>query len=153
MVAGTASGYLLGCGAPLNATETVASNRAAAPVPCAGGIPYDLTGFDELDAMAYIERPDADATTATAPLEIEWLAKLAREEIQPPLSKHYCQMGVTRLVVDFIRPVEDDAVAAITQRALYRWVSDDMGTGWQIEAIGQKNHCARRASSEEPSCL
>lgn len=121
-------------------------------VTCAGGMPFTLDEFEAQDPMIYIDAPDNDATRATAPLEIAWLAQLARGEILPPVVKRYCQMGATQMVVEMTHPVEDDAVMALTMRAIYRWTADEHGTGWQIAEVGTRQRCARGRSIETKQC-
>lgn len=121
-------------------------------VACEGGIPFSLEGFETQDPMVYIEAPDSDATRATAPLEIAVLAQLARSEILPPVMKRYCQMGATQMVVEMTHPVEDDAVMALTLRAIYRWVADEAGVGWQIAEVGTRQQCARGRNAETNLC-
>lgn len=122
------------------------------PMDCAGGVPFTLDGYDPVDPMIYIDAPDSDAVRATAPLEAAWLAQLARGEILPPVVKRYCQMGATQMVVEMTHPVEDDAVSAVTLRAIYRWVADDAGVGWQIAAVGTQQQCARGRTEDGGLC-
>lgn len=121
-------------------------------VACEGGIPFNLEGFETQDPMVYIEAPDSDATRATAPLEITLLAQLARSEILPPVVKRYCQMGATRMVVEITHPVEDDAIMALTQRAIYRWAAEEAGVGWQISEVGTQQQCARGRDAKTNQC-
>lgn len=122
------------------------------PVGCAGGVPFTLDGFEAQDPMIYIDAPDSDAGRATAPLETAWLAQLARGEILPPVVKRYCKMGATQMVVEMIHPVEDDAVMAVTLRAIYRWVADEAGVGWQIAEVGTQQQCARGRNEDGGLC-
>lgn len=126
---------------------------AGAALACSGPLPLTLEGFEPGDAMIFVDAPDMDIIRATAPLEIGLTASLSREEIQPPLSKTYCQIGATRMVVEMTQTVEDDAIFALTQRAIYRWVADVSGTGWQIAEIGTRQHCARARNEETNLCL
>ena len=123
------------------------------PLACAGGVPFTLTGYDRLDPLIYIEAPDGDAARATAPLEAALLAQFARGEILAPVVKRYCQMGATQMVVEITHPVEDDAVMAMTLRAIYEWRTDAAQTGWQIADVGIRQHCARGQETEEGPCL
>jgi hypothetical protein len=123
------------------------------PIACAGGAPFTLVEYDRLDPMTYIEAPDSDPVRATASLEAALMAQFARGEILAPVVKRYCQMGVTGMVVEITHPVEDDAVMAMTMRAIYEWRTDAAGTGWQIADVGIRQDCARGKDIQGGPCL
>jgi hypothetical protein len=56
--------------------------------------------------MFYIEVPDPDVIRATGPVETSLASRLTQEDISPPLSKSYCAIGMTRMIVDYAYPVE-----------------------------------------------
>lgn len=128
------------------------SNAITVPV-CEGQWPLTLEGFETLDAMRYLDMPDQDAMRATTAIELELSLKLGREEIAPPLVKSYCQIGLTRMVVEFFVPFEDDAILGDVTRAIYRWSTDgDMPAGWQISKIGKRNVCVRSRNQTTGLC-
>jgi hypothetical protein len=120
---------------------------------CAGDTSLALNGFEQMNPDIFIEAPDMDVVRATLPVEIDLTAMLVRQDIRPPLRKTYCNIGIQTMVVDYDYPVEDDAVASVTRRSLYGWIADERGTGWQINAIGTRQNCARDRSPETGLCL
>lgn len=127
--------------------------KRVAPNPvCEGDLFSTLSGFEHGDPYAVIEAPDMDLVRASLPVEIELTARLAREEIRPPLTKTYCKLGIRTLVIDYDYPVEDDAVSSVTQRTVYGWSADDRGTGWQIEALGTRMNCLRGHDPDTGTC-
>ena len=114
---------------------------------------FDLAGFELLDPTMIADLPDADLVRATSALEATFTSKLIREEIIGPLIKAYCQIGVRRMVVDFIHPVEDDTISYIIVRAIYHWSSVDNLDGWQIFKWGQKTVCARGRERKTSLCI
>ena len=57
------------------------------------------------------------------------------------------------MIVDYVYPVEDDAVASVTLRTVYQWVSEAAAPGWQISAVGEKYICARARDDKTSLCL
>ncbi|GAB5454760.1 MAG: hypothetical protein Hens2KO_09890 [Henriciella sp.] len=117
-------------GADISVPEPLPVTEAAtppAPQPLCEIDPSDpMTGFIAMDPMTFIDAPDAEAVRATAPIE-HWLAgRLSREEIQAPLTKTFCQIGITDMVTEYHHPVaQDDAVIGITYRAIYTWSAEE----------------------------
>lgn len=121
---------------------------------CNLNVSDQMSGFAQMDVMAYIEAPDADPVRATVPIE-NWLAgQLARERINPPLLKTYCQIGLTDMVTDYQHAVEgDDAILGMNYRAIYTWNSDAEFPGWQLSRLGQRPGCARGRDDATNLCL
>ena len=138
---------------------TVISAQAEQPVstsestPCAVIMDRPLAGFTEQDALAFADLPDVDIVRVTSPFETYLTAKLIRGDIFPPLIKTYCQIGLTQMIVDYNHSIEDDAISAITYRAIYRWAAEADYPGWQIERLGERKHCARGRDQETNLCL
>jgi hypothetical protein len=112
-----------------------------------------LYGFVEQDAGAFLDMPDADLVRATSPVERQLTARLVQNEIQALLTKAYCEIGLTQMIVDYHHRVEDDAISAITIRTIYRWAAEADYPGWQIERLGEHQHCARGQDQETNLCL
>ncbi len=122
------------------------------PATCEVSAENLTAGFTQTDAMAFIDRPDADSVRATSAVETGLALRLAREEISAPLIKAYCQIGMTQMVVDYFHNVEDDAVRAVTVRTIYDWTINDEMPGWQLTQIGEHYHCARGTDPETLQC-
>lgn len=120
---------------------------------CEGEWPLSLEGFETLDAGLYLDLPDPIEIRAPFPIEMSLAGKLSGEEIIPPLVKSYCQIGVTRMVIEFFVPFEDDTILGEVHRAIYRWsTDDDTHVGWQIDELGKRHICARGKSKTTDLC-
>lgn len=119
---------------------------------CAGEQPFGLGGFTSIPAEAWIDVPDIDTVRVTSTIERWFSDRMSSGEIGAPLLKGYCQTGVSRLVVDYQHPVEDDAISAIVYRSIYRWNSEADPAGWQIESFGERPLCARGKVEGESRC-
>lgn len=122
------------------------------PQTCESNGVSTLNGYEVLDHSAYLDLPDPVTSRITANIEDSLILKLARGGISTPLTKTYCQMGVTRLVVDFTHPLEDDALSHQSLRSIYRWVIEGESAGWQIVELGEIFICARQHDSETGQC-
>ena len=113
-----------------------------------------MLGFATLDVMAWIDAPDSDPVRATAPIE-NWLAgQLGRDEIAAPLTKTYCQIGLTDMVTDYRYSVEgDDAIIGMSYRAIYIWNAKTEFPGWELSQLGQRSECARGRDEATGLCL
>ncbi|MFN3211993.1 MAG: hypothetical protein ACE37M_02700 [Henriciella sp.] len=113
-----------------------------------------MAGFKAKDRMVFIDAPDAEPVRATAPVE-HWLAgRLSREETPAPLTKSFCQIGITDMVIDYHHPViNDDALIGIAYRTIYSWNPEDEFPGWQLTGIGERFECARGKDEETELCL
>ena len=111
-----------------------------------------LAGFEARDPMEFIEAPDGFAARATAPFENSLVGKLAREQIQGPLTKTYCELGLMQMIVDYQHEVEDGAVRAVGYRTVYRWQAEAEFPGWELHQWGMKNVCARGKDEDTNLC-
>lgn len=110
---------------------------------CSLNQPSTLEGYRLLDHQVLIDMPDQIMSRATAPFEEGFTIKLIKGDISGPLTKSYCQIGVTRMVVDITYAVQDDSIAYVSTRAVYKWVAEADMIGWQIAELGEKFVCAR----------
>ena len=111
----------------------------------AGCSPYGvdpLEAFQLGDALEYVDLPDAETTRATSAVEAGFVAAMVAEEI-PGFAKTWCEIGISRAVVDFDVPVEDDAIGAKVTRAVYIWDAGADGPGWRLDQIGTRLVCAQ----------
>ncbi|MCG3268315.1 hypothetical protein [Yoonia sp. I 8.24] len=120
----------------------MAATVAAAQSPCHLTKPDRLAGFSSLDAMMFVDLPDPIATRATSTVESSFVDQVTREEISA-FSKTWCEIGLQTMVVDFEVPVEDDAVKSILTRAVYIWDTQMDPVGWRLDALGERQLCAR----------
>ncbi|MDO6591216.1 MULTISPECIES: hypothetical protein [Rhodobacterales] len=120
----------------------MAATTAAAQAPCHLTTPDRLAGFSSLDAMIFVDLPDPIATRATSTVESSFVDQVISEEISA-FSKTWCEIGLQTMVVDFEVPVEDDAVKSILTRAVYIWDTQMDPVGWRLDAIGERQLCAR----------
>lgn len=143
-LAGLSCCLLFGGGACAEPDASIAPSPLNALVEiCAGEQPFGLDGFTSISSEAWIDLPDTDTVRATSTIERWFSDRMINREIGAPLLKGYCQTGVSRLVVDYQHPVEDDAISAIVYRSIYRWNSEADPVGWQIESFGERPLCAR----------
>jgi len=121
---------------------------------CLFSVEAPMMGYQELDVLAFIDAPDGDSVRVTAPIE-NWLAgQLVRQTIAPPLSKTYCQISLTNLVVDYHHPVDgDDAISGIAYRSIYAWTAEAEFPGWELTQFGKLHVCARGKHEETGLCL
>ena len=113
-----------------------------------------MQGFTSMDVMTWIDVPDSDPVRATAPIE-NWLAgPLGRDEITAPLTKTYCQIGLTDMVTNYRHGVEgDDAIVGMTYRAIYIWNAETEFPGWELSQLGQRSECGRGRDEATGLCL
>lgn len=137
----------------VSALATAESTESVWIQTCSVDKPSTLSGYRPLDHERYLDLPDPIISRATAPLEESFTSKLVQGSIEAPLSKTFCQIGVTRLVVDMTYATLDDAISHQTTRAIYRWVVNDETAGWQISELGEKFHCARERDQRTNRCL
>lgn len=123
------------------------------PQTCALAGPSTIEEYNRLDHEIFRDAPDPIVSRATAPFEDSYTLKLSQGVISGTLTKTFCQIGATRLVVDMTYSVEDDSVSHITSRAIYDWVSNDETAGWQLSQLGQKSICARGRDVASKGCL
>ncbi|MEM1036729.1 MAG: hypothetical protein AAGI14_08220 [Pseudomonadota bacterium] len=139
----------------LEAPPVVETSALPAPPPLCDIDPNNpMAGFRAMDQMAFIELPDAEPVRATAPIEY-WLAgSLSRQDIPAPLTKSFCQIGITDMVTDYHHPVaDDDALIGIAYRAIYSWNAEAEFPGWQLTQLGERFECARGIDEESELCL
>ena len=120
---------------------------------CSLNSPSTMSGYERLDHDAYLDLPDPIVSRATGVIEDHFTMKLAKGVITEPLTKTYCQISVTRVVVDMTYATQDDAISHISTRAVYNWVTADEIAGWQIVQLGQKSICARGRNKTTQQCL
>lgn len=133
--------------------STLKSNTPTTIQTCSVNQPSTLDDYQRLDHEQYLDLPDPIISRATAPLEESFTTKLVQGSIAAPLSKTFCQISVTRLVVDVTYATLDDAISHTTTRAIYRWVASNDLAGWQIAELGEKFHCARERHQRTSRCL
>ncbi|MEO1660454.1 MAG: hypothetical protein AAFR51_05665 [Pseudomonadota bacterium] len=146
----------LGVDNPMEEAPAIAETPASlAPQSSCEMDPSDpLAGFEAMDPMAFIDAPDAEPARATAVIEHWLVGRLSRQDIQAPLTKTYCQIGITDMVTDYHHPVaEDDALIGMAYRAIYSWSAEAEFPGWQLTQLGQRVECARGMNMETKLCL
>lgn len=104
--------------------------------------PDIFDGFTLKDISQLIDLPDPETVRAVQLLERPWVDRIISGELQS-FSKSWCDIGIQDMIVELRIPVEDDAIRAIEQRALYVWDSSGEPVGWRIEALGERFQCAR----------
>ncbi len=135
--------------------EASAIVEAPAPQPLCEIDPSDpLAGFEAMNSMAFIDAPDAEPARATAVIEHWLVGRLSRQDIPAPLTKTYCQIGITDMVTDYHHPVaDDDALIGMAYRAIYSWSAEAEFPGWELTQLGQRVECARGMNMETKLCL
>lgn len=113
--------------------------------------PEALAGFTKGDALEYADLPDADTVRATSTLETVLINKHINQGAGP-IVKHWCQIGVQRMIVDFEVPVEDDSVSFEITRGVYVWDTSFDVAGWRIDQIGTRFRCARGDNPFAKNC-
>lgn len=86
---------------------------------------------------------------ATAPFEEGFTLKRIKGDISGPSAKSYCQVGVTRMVVDNTYAVQDDSINYVSTRAVYKCVAEADMIGWQTAELGE-SLCALAANVSYP---
>lgn len=145
--------HLAAIAAPLQLEQKPAGNMYEAVATCPTNTPANLDGYAALDPQSLLDLPDSEIVRATSTFEAGFVDKMVRGEIHGLLIKSYCQIGITRMVVDLTHAVEDDAISHISQRAIYKWVAHSEPIGWQISELGEKLICARATHSASGQCL
>ena len=134
--------------------DGVRREQSAPSTLCEMDVNAPMSGFTAIDEMALIDAPDAEPVRATAPIEHWLVGRLSRAEIPPPLTKTFCQIGITNMVTDYHHPVaDDDAVIGVAYRAIYSWNADAEFPGWQLTQLGERFDCARGIDTETKLCL
>ena len=110
-------------------------------------------GFEPLDAMAFIDRPTSSVVQASQPVDASFLARIVGGDLEPPLHKAFCHIGIQEVIIDYGHVAFDDAISAVIYRTIYRWNSDVEYPGWEIEAVGERSICARGRDEETGLCL
>ena len=137
-------------------TSTIAEAAASpAPQPSCEMDPNDpMLGFEAMDPMAFIDAPDGEPARATAVIEHWLVGRLSRQDIPAPLTKTFCQIGITNMITDYHHPVaDDDAVIGVAYRAIYSWNAEAEFPGWQLTQLGLRMECARGMNMETKLCL
>ena len=141
---------------PMEKTSTIAEAAASpAPQPSCEMDPNDpMLGFEAMDPMAFIDVPDGEPARATAVIEHWLVGRLSRQDIPAPLTKTFCQIGITNMITDYHHPVaDDDAVIGVAYRAIYSWNAEAEFPGWQLTQLGLRMECARGMNMETKLCL
>ena len=107
---------------------------------------------ETLSVDAYIDRPDPLVSRVTTPIEDLLLAGQIASDAPAPLSKIYCRIGLTRMIVRFVQPLRDDTLAGITTEAVYDWRPDGDPPGWQLSSLRRQPLCARGGAPFAPLC-
>ena len=141
--------------APPEATSVMDAVAPHQPLPqCDIDPSHPMSGFTAIDEMAFIDAPDAEPVRATAPIEHWLVGRLSRAEIPAPLTKIFCQIGITDMVTDYHHSVaDDDAVIGVSYRAIYSWNTETEFPGWQLTQLGERFECARGIDTETKLCL
>ncbi len=122
-------------------------------VACSSAALPTMDGYELRNHEAFLDLPDPMVSRSTAALEETYVLELVQGRINGPLTKTFCQIGVTRMVVDIAYSVEDDSYSHISIRAIYNWVAGDELAGWQITELGEKFICARGRDQSTQLCL
>ena len=108
-------------------------------------------GFNDADISQLIDLPDPDTLRATMPLELPLVNRTISGDIGG-FTKSWCKIGIQEMIVEITFDVEDDAVAAVEQRALYVWDATGDPIGWRIEALGERFKCVRGDDPYAATC-
>lgn len=120
---------------------------------CPNDGPPGLQDFQNLSIDPYLDRPDGITARATSVIEEALINKLLRQEAPVRLSKTYCQLSVTQMVVDFTWPIQDDAISHQSIRAIFTWEVSEFDQGWQLNELGKKDICVRQQNPDTGLCL
>ncbi|MEO1039597.1 MAG: hypothetical protein AAFX09_08625 [Pseudomonadota bacterium] len=148
------AGLTAALGTTASADEGESQHGALVAGQLCQGETLDLQpGFEPLDPMTFIDAPTSSLVQASEPVDLSFLAKMIRGDLEPPLHKAFCHIGIQDVVIDYGHAAFDDAISAVIYRTIYRWNSDVEFPGWEIEAVGERSICARGREEETSLCL